>query len=97
MVGHVAEAIGDNCYALSWSYGEICCHCGCCSNDPLERAKARLAYHLDELEERKARLSNAQDLLDFQKHNIEESINYHTAKAWQYRAEVERLDGDNDG
>lgn len=32
----------DKCWNLYDSYGEICVHCGCCSKDPLTRAKARI-------------------------------------------------------
>lgn len=33
-----------NCYALTWSYGEICVGCHCCGPPSLERTAARLRY-----------------------------------------------------
>ena len=43
MMLHVCMAAKENCYNTYDSYGEICVHCGCCSEDEIERAKARVA------------------------------------------------------
>lgn len=34
-----------NCYNPFESYGMICVHCGCCSDDEKVRYKARIALH----------------------------------------------------
>ena len=41
----------ENCYNPFESYGMCCVGCGCCSENPLEQAKARLALHERLLEE----------------------------------------------
>lgn len=50
-IGHICRAAKKKCYALLWSYGEICVHCGCCAKDKETRRKARLAYWQCWLEE----------------------------------------------
>lgn len=98
MIGHIAEAVSDKCYALSWSYGEICCHCGCCSDDPLTRAKARLAYHEEELENNKnfsGWFEDDPEIMALQKRNVELCIKYEEAKVKEYREEVRRLEAHN--
>ena len=44
MIAHICTSAKADCYALGWSYGEICCHCGCCSDDPKIRIPAREKY-----------------------------------------------------
>ena len=36
------ECVRDNCWNLYDSYGQICVHCGCCSNDKKTRYNARI-------------------------------------------------------
>lgn len=96
IVGHVSEAAKKNCYALLWSYGEICCDCGCCSDDALKRARARLAYHEYELE-RNVNFSgwfeDDPELMAIQKRNVEANIKYDSERVEFYRNEVARLEG----
>lgn len=40
----ICRSITSKCYALLWSYGEICVGCGCCSPNKETRRKGRLAY-----------------------------------------------------
>ena len=47
----VCTAVKENCWNTWDSYGEICVHCGCCSEDPFERAKYRLETLKERLEE----------------------------------------------
>jgi len=47
---HIDFAAQRNCYALGWSYGEICVGCGCCGKPSPERDRARYEYWLDEWE-----------------------------------------------
>lgn len=51
MEAHISFKAEDDCYNLYASYGEICTHCGCCSNDPKTRAEARLALYKRRLED----------------------------------------------
>ncbi len=51
MMVHIDFAAEKNCYALAWSYGEICVGCGCCGKPSLKRDKARYLYWLDQWEE----------------------------------------------
>ena len=50
MSGHISVSVREDCYALTWSYGMICVHCGCCSKDTETRQKARLRYWSEECE-----------------------------------------------
>ena len=53
MQAHVCYSVMKNCWNGIDSFGEICVGCGCCSDDPLKRAKARLEVskvHLEECE-----------------------------------------------
>lgn len=43
-VGFICCGVGKKCYAVLWSYGEICVGCGCCHKDPKIRKPARLKY-----------------------------------------------------
>jgi len=95
MVTLVDESAKENCYALQWSFGEICCHCGCCSDDPIERAKARIRYHEEELEQEEKFdrwFFDDPELLNIQKDNVASNIRYHREKIDEYRKELERLE-----
>lgn len=46
---HIDRSVMDNCWNLYDSFGEICVECGCCSKDPLVRAKARYDTTLEHL------------------------------------------------
>lgn len=44
----------EKCYAVMWSYGEICVHCNCCGrydNDEISVLEARLKYHKELLQQ----------------------------------------------
>lgn len=46
-------SVGKKCYAVMWSYGEICVHCNCCGRFDRNRqgiTEARLEYHLNQLQ-----------------------------------------------
>ena len=42
MMIHIDACIKKNCWNFYDSYGEICVHCGCCSNDKLTRYTSRI-------------------------------------------------------
>lgn len=46
---YIDTACNENCYAVGWSFGEICVNCGCCSDDLKTRYKNRIDYHFDML------------------------------------------------
>lgn len=39
---YICQSIMDKCWNCYESHGEICVHCGCCSDNPEVRAKARI-------------------------------------------------------
>ena len=43
-IGFICSGVSEKCYAVLWSYGEICVGCGCCNKDKAIRRKARLEY-----------------------------------------------------
>ena len=56
MSGHISIGVIPKCYAVLWSYGEICVHSNCCGRWDKDRKaiiKARIEYHKKCLEERK--------------------------------------------
>ena len=95
MTNYVDEAAGDDCYALVWSYGMICVHCGCCSKDPLIQAKAKLEYHEEELSRTKNFTHwdyDNPDMLELQKKNVASDIEYESEKVNYYRNLVKELE-----
>lgn len=48
---HVCFGVKKSCWNLYDSYGEICVHCGCCSDDPMVRATSRLRVAQQQLQE----------------------------------------------
>ena len=94
----VDESAKKNCYALSWSFGEICCHCGCCSDDPVERVKARIHYHEEELKQDEnfdQWFFDDPELLKMQKDNVVSNIKYHRGKIAEYKEELKHLEEKN--
>lgn len=37
----ICMSVKRNCWNMFESFGEICVGCGCCSRDPIQRAKSR--------------------------------------------------------
>jgi len=83
-----------NCYALAWSYGEICVGCGCCSTNKKKRIKARIKYHEDLL--RDCRNFNFWDdnpeWRAAQERKIAEDINHHEKCLRKLREELRQLE-----
>ena len=85
--------IKKNCWNLYDSYGEICVHCGCCSADPVVRAKARLelcerklddSLHFDEWSE---------GWKEIQRRNIASDIKHYRRRIRYYKKRLEKLKG----
>lgn len=84
-------ALNENCYNPVESHGEICVGCGCCSDDPQKRAKARYELHERLLKDRQNFSLWCEDnpeLFALQKKNIAEDIRYHTEKMSEYKAQM---------
>ena len=82
------------CYATIWSYGEICVGCGCCSNDPMTRTQARIAYHKELLYNDKHFdnwFPDDPELYELQKKNVAANIEWNNAKLKELRAELRKL------
>lgn len=88
-----------NCYAIGWSYGEICVHCGCCSEDPIKRTKARIEYCEWELEEKINFNHWAYDypkLLEIQKQNVAKDIEHFKKELKKLRSKLKDLESEGE-
>lgn len=91
-MGVICSAVMSNCYATSWTYGEICCWSNCCGRvDPSRKAviKARIAYHEQELKECKnfdLWFDDDPKLLASQKANLAADIVYHEKRLMDLHA-----------
>lgn len=82
------------CYALIWSYGEICVGCGCCSKDPLARAKARLEYHTKNLKDSEnfSYWDDEPKIRAIQEKNVATDIRYYKRRVAYYTKRVAELE-----
>lgn len=94
LVGYVDEQAKKECYATAWSFGEICVGCGCCSDDPMTRVQARIAYHKELLYNDRHFDGWWEDdpkILALQKRNVAENIKWGEAKLKELRKELRML------
>ena len=92
---HISFSVTENCYAVVWSYGEICVHCNCCGRyeKGLKMWEARLNFHKIELE-RGLNFSNwAEDprVVKTQKAIQKENISYERAKIRYCKRTIKRI------
>ena len=94
MTMHISYSVKKKCWNSYDSYGEICVHCGCCSADPLERAKARLAICEEQLEERQKFdvLDDDPKWREVQEKNVKSDIRYFKRRIRYYRQRVAALE-----
>ena len=85
----------ENCYNPFESYGMCCVGCGCCSENPLVRAKARLALHERLLDENNHfdLWFDDPELRALQKKNLETDIAWNTEQIALYKAIISELEG----
>lgn len=88
----------EDCYNPFESYGMICVGCGCCSENPLARAKARLALHerLLDHDNHFALWADDPELRALQQKNVETNIAWNTEHIAVYKAIISELEGDGD-
>ncbi len=86
---HVDYQARKDCYATSWSYGEICVGCGCCSKDNLTRWIARLNYNILEREEQKHFNQWIPGLIRLQKRNMKSNLKHVNRRIGQYKRLLE--------
>jgi len=98
MSGHISVSAREGCYALAWSYGMICVHCGCCSKDTETRQKARLRYWSEECERCKSFRAWASDpdVSKMQKENITADLRIARKRERYYRRAVAALIGEGE-
>ena len=92
----IDKSVRKDCYAITWSYGEICVGCGCCSEDPYVRIPARIAYHEYELDEREnfnGWFEEDPDIVEIQKKNLAANIDYHKTMIQMLKEELGQLKG----
>lgn len=100
MMCDIDFAAKENCYALLWSYGEICVGCGCCSKDPITRLSARIKYCESELEDNKNFSGWYEDdveLKALQERNVAKNIKYFEAELKRLKKELAEAQGAADG
>lgn len=87
-----------DCYAIMWSYGEICVGCGCCAEDPVTRLTARIAYHEYCLKEDKNFNGWYDDpgIRAIQEKNVKANIEYNHRMIQTYKDELKKLE-ESDG
>ena len=96
MFGHICMQVKENCWNFWDSYGEICVHCGCCSEDPAVRARARLEVCERELTEWEASLEemkkDATVYEEYQIENVKSNIRHVRRRIRYYRKRVKEID-----
>ena len=88
-----------DCYAMMWSYGEICVGCGCCSEDPVTRITARISYHQEMLHNDRhfdGWYEDDPEILALQKRNVEADIKWNEEKLKELRKELRKLRKENE-
>ena len=97
MSGHLCVSAKKNCYAIMWSYGEICCHSNCCGQfgKGLKMWRARLRYHRHNLKESKAfdNWADDKDLKKLQQRNKKLNIKYNQQKIKKCEERIEYFKG----
>lgn len=86
-MGFVDYGVSEDCINI-WSFGEICVHCGCCSNNPNYRDMIlkRIRYYKEWLEEKEEfEFSENEKLSKIQKENIEADIRFNKRMIRMYK------------
>ena len=81
MSGSLCVAVGKKCYAVVWSYGQICVGCNCCGRINKDRKKvlrARLKYCREQLKAQKcfSSWSKDEDVRKIQQTNNAKNIKF---------------------
>jgi len=78
----ICSAAKKNCYAVLWSYGEICVGSNCCGQfgKGLKMWEARLKYHQQFLKEDMNFDRWHPDTIEIQKKNVRENIKWQKRK-----------------
>lgn len=87
-----------DCYNPYESYGMCCVGCGCCSDNPLERAKARLALH-ERLLEGDLHFDvwfDDPELRALQEENVKKNIAWNKERIAKYKAIIAELEVSDD-
>ena len=87
--------IKSNCWNLYDSYGEICVGCGCCSKDPLKRAKARYKVAQREIERLEAfdKWNQNPKMRELQEKNIKTNLKTFRRMIRYYKKRIKELEG----
>lgn len=96
MSGFIDFAASNKCYAVMWSYGEICVGCNCCGRQEkgLKMWEARLNYHEEELDGNinfNQWADGYPEMIETQNENIKINIAYHEAKIRYCKKAIKRL------
>ena len=94
----VDEPVKGNCWNLRDSYGDICVACGCCSKDPLKRARAR--YEVAQLEIKTLESFNKWDqnleTREFQEQNIRTDLTMFRRMIRYYKKRIDKLEKESE-
>ena len=96
MKSFVDVSVSKKCYAVMWSYGEICVGCNCCGRieKGLKMWEARLNYHKEELERNLNFNQWAYDypeLMRVQKENMKQNISYEKSRIRYCKKAINRI------
>ena len=91
MSTHVSFGALPECYALMYSYGEICVGCNCCGRIDTETMnKCRLAYNRAQLHEQYKRMGNPEFGFPFQQENTKKNIEYYNKRIDELEAIIKK-------
>ena len=91
---YIDTQVRKNCWNWYWSYGEICVGCGCCSKNPITRAKARLEVCEEELKKKQNFMPSEEISPEWQeqmKKNNQSWIDYFKREIKYYQGRLKKL------
>jgi len=91
---HICYKAGPKCYAVFWSYGEICVFCGCCQAATKERGKARLHYWQELLKDSmNFKYDDPPEIEEIQRRNVASDMRMEKRRIRYYKRYEEVPDG----
>lgn len=93
---YACEPVKENCWNFYESYGEICVHCGCCSDNLRERYEERIRVLKWQIENNKQFLEDQKDRANVSPdyywcRNARSSVRYCKSEIKHYRKLLSRL------
>lgn len=86
----------SECYNTFESFGMICVHFGCCSDDEKDRYTSRIALHKRLLQDDLTfdRWADDEEVRKLQERNVAFNVAWHKEKIAEYEAKLKEIDDD---